>query len=330
MTVTNIPATLGRKSWTRPLLAAVTTMGLAVIGLLGPAVGPAAASGSPHTVPLSCPGGDARSTYDASVQPGIIVPDFAGWPYSPVIYTAYGFNAQTNTPQIIGNINVVDATDHLVAAWENSTDCGLNEDGVVITPNDDSRNAWVADSTGHVFGESELSGPPANNFGDASGLPLNKPIVGMTPTSDGNGYWLVASDGGIFNYGDAGFYGSAGSIRLNQPIVGMSVSPDGHGYTLVASDGGVFDYGDAGFYGSLPGVLAPGQKLNSPIEGIVTTPDGKGYWMVAADGGIFNFGDAPFLGSLGSEHLASPIAGMFANGSGYTLVAQDGTLYPFT
>jgi hypothetical protein len=257
------------------------------------------------------------------------VPDTSGFPYSPTTYTAYGFNTQTQEAQIIGNFNEIGTTDHLVSAWENSTDCGLNEDGTVIAPNDDSRNAWVADSVGHVFGESDLSGPPANNFGDASGLPLNKPVVGMTPTSDGQGYWLVASDGGIFDYGDAGFFGSAGSIHLNQPIVGMSVSPGGQGYTLVASDGGVFNYGDSQFYGSLPGVLKPGQVLNSPIEGIVNTPDGGGYWMVAADGGIFTFGDAPFLGSLGSEHLASPIAGMFANGNGYTLVAQDGTLYPF-
>jgi hypothetical protein len=52
--------------------------------------------------------------------------------------------------------------------------------------------------------------------------------------------------------------------------------------------------------------------------------------MVASDGGIFAFGNAPFLGSLGSQNLASPIAGMFADSSGgYTLVAQDGTLYPF-
>lgn len=172
------------------------------------------------------------------------------------------------------------------------------------------------DSTGHVFGESDLSGPPANNFGDASGINLNQPIVGMTPTSDGQGYWLVASDGGIFTYGDALFYGSTGNIRLNQPIVGMSVTADGEGYTLVATDGGVFNFGDSQFYGSLPGVLKPGQKLNSPIEGIVNTPDGRGYWMVAADGGIFTFGDAPFLGSLGSERLASPIAGMFANANG--------------
>ena len=256
------------------------------------------------------------------VQPGIIVPDAAGFPYLPVTYTAYGFNKQQNAPEIIGNISTVATTDHLVAAWTNSTDCLGNDD--------DSRNAWVADATGHVIGESELPGPAANNYGDASGLPLNKPIVGMTPTADGRGYWLVAADGGIFDYGDAGFYGSAGSIHLNQPIVGMSVSPDGHGYTLVASDGGVFNYGDAHFFGSLPGVLGPGKTLNKPIEGIVTTPDGGGYWMVASDGGIFTFGDAPFLGSVGGLNLASPIAGMFANGNGYTLVAQNGTLYPFT
>ena len=38
------------------------------------------------------------------------------------------------------------------------------------------------------------------------------------------GYWLVASDGGVFNYGDAGFFGSAGALPLNKPIVGMAAS----------------------------------------------------------------------------------------------------------
>jgi hypothetical protein len=36
------------------------------------------------------------------------------------------------------------------------------------------------------------------------------------------GYWLVASDGGIFTFGDAGFYGSEGGHVLNKPIVGMT------------------------------------------------------------------------------------------------------------
>ncbi len=283
------------------------------------------ATTTPNTVPINCAGQglpDNRSPYDASVQPGIIVPDFIGWPFFPVTYTAYGFNKQEEEPQIIGNFGTVATTDHLVAAWENSTDCFGNDDF--------SRNAWVADDTGHVFGESDLSGPPANNFGDASGLRLNKPMVGMTPTANGQGYWLVAADGGIFAFGNALFYGSTGSLRLNRPVVGMSVSSNGAGYTLVASDGGVFCFGNALFYGSIPGILKPGQQLNKPIEGIVTTPDGGGYWMVASDGGVFAFGNAPFLGSLGGQQLASPIVGMFSNGQGYTLVALDGTLYPFT
>ena len=39
---------------------------------------------------------------------------------------------------------------------------------------------------------------------------------------DGKGYLLVASDGGIFNYGDAGFFGSTGAQTLNKPVVGMA------------------------------------------------------------------------------------------------------------
>ena len=43
-----------------------------------------------------------------------------------------------------------------------------------------------------------------------------------SPASMANGYWLVAADGGIFSYGDAGFYGSTGGTTLNKPIVGMA------------------------------------------------------------------------------------------------------------
>ena len=60
----------------------------------------------------------------------------------------------------------------------------------------------------------------------------------MAPTADGRGYRLVASDGGVFTYGDAGFYGSMGGRTLDAPVVGMAATPDGRGYWLVASDGG--------------------------------------------------------------------------------------------
>ncbi len=146
-----------------------------------------------------------------------------------------------------------------------------------------------------------------NDFGDnvVDEVTLSTPPPGPGPGTATQGYWEVASDGGIFNYGTAGFYGSTGSIHLNKPIVGMAATSDGNGYWLVASDGGIFNYGDAGFYGSTGSI-----HLNKPIVGMAATPDGKGYWLVASDGGIFNYGDAGFYGSTGSIHLNKPIVGM--------------------
>ena len=52
---------------------------------------------------------------------------------------------------------------------------------------------------------------------------LNEPIVGMAATLS-DGYWLVASDGGIFNYGVAGFLAQRAAHPMNKPIVGMALS----------------------------------------------------------------------------------------------------------
>jgi len=147
-------------------------------------------------------------------------------------------------------------------------------------------------------------------------------LIAPTPS----GYWLVARDGGIFSFGDAGFFGSTGGIRLNQSIVGMAATPTGNGYWLVASDGGIFTFGDAGFYGSTGGI-----RLNQPILGMAATPTGNGYWLVASDGGIFTFGDAGFYGSTGGIRLNQPILGMAATptGNGYWLVASDGGIFTF-
>jgi hypothetical protein len=66
---------------------------------------------------------------------------------------------------------------------------------------------------------------------------------------------MVASDGGIFAFGDAGFFGSMGGQPLAQPIVGITSTIDGQGYWMVASDGGIFAFGDAEFLGSMGGRL---------------------------------------------------------------------------
>lgn len=166
----------------------------------------------------------------------------------------------------------------------------------------------------------------ASYHGDASHLPLVKPIVGMAVHPSGRGYWLVASDGGVFTFGAAPFYGSAGGLPLVKPIVGMAAHPKGNGYWLVASDGGVFTYGAARFFGS-----AGGLPLTSPVVGMAARPSGKGYWLVAADGGVFTYGDAPFRGSMGGKVLKRPVTGMAStlDGRGYYLVSSDGGVFTF-
>ncbi len=160
--------------------------------------------------------------------------------------------------------------------------------------------------------------------------PSTSPALIQTVLSPGpaatGGYWLVASDGGIFAFGDAGFFGSTGALTLNKPVVGIASTPDGKGYWLVASDGGIFGFGDAGFFGS-----TGAQTLNKPVVGIASTPDGKGYWLVASDGGIFGFGDAGFFGSTGALTLNKPVVGIAStpDGKGYWLVASDGGIFGF-
>ena len=74
--------------------------------------------------------------------------------------------------------------------------------------------------------------------------PSIDPLSGWPRASTDSDTGLVASDGGIFDYGDAGFFGSTGGLPLHQPIVAMTTAPDGGGYWLVASNGGIFKFGD--------------------------------------------------------------------------------------
>jgi hypothetical protein len=156
--------------------------------------------------------------------------------------------------------------------------------------------------------------------------PLTAPVVGMAATLDGHGYWEVAADGGIFAFGDAGFYGSMGGKHLDKPVVGIATTPSGDGYWEVASDGGIFTFGNASFYGSVGG-----HALDAPVVGISATADGRGYWEVASDGGIFAFGDAGFYGSMGGKHLDKPVVGIATtpSGDGYWEVASDGGIFAF-
>ena len=163
-------------------------------------------------------------------------------------------------------------------------------------------------------------------------IALARKVVGLASTADGRGYWEVAADGGLFAFGDAGFYGSMGGRPITKPVVGMAPTHDGRGYWEVASDGGIFAFGDAPYLGSMGGTaLVPsggghGQDarrraatgsprrtaasspsatppsaarpaavaLQAPIVSM-TPSSTAGYWLAASDGGIFSFG-VPFHG----------------------------------
>ena len=157
-------------------------------------------------------------------------------------------------------------------------------------------SAWPPPPTARATGWSPAtaaSSPSATPASTARGRPaLNQPIVGMAATPDGKGYWLVATDGGIFAFGDAGFYGSrAASPQQADRRHGRHPRRQGllagRPPTAASSPSAT-----PRFYGS-----TGGQPLNKPIVGMAATPDGKGYWLVATDGGVFAFGDAGFFGS---------------------------------
>src|SRR5678809_375210 len=98
----------------------------------------------------------------------------------------------------------------------------------------------------------------------------------MASTPTGRGYWLVASDGGIFAFGDAGFFGSTGGMRLNKPVVSMAATPTGKGYWLVARDGGIFAF-DVPFHGSVPGLRLSSYAGSVDIQ---PTGSGDGYYVL--------------------------------------------------
>ncbi len=97
----------------------------------------------------------------------------------------------------------------------------------------------------------------------------------MAATPSGHGYWFTASDGGVFAFGDAGFYGSLGSVPQSRPVVAMGSTSDGQGYWFTNNNGGVTAYGDATYWGSAPQVLA------QPVVGMAEAP-GSGHFTASA------------------------------------------------
>jgi hypothetical protein len=180
-------------------------------------------------------------------------------------------------------------------------------------------HAWAGPASDYSYADGDVRSLWVAPVTFADGTPTI--AAGEAP----EGYHLFARDGGVFAFGDAGFFGSMGGAHLDAGVV--AGAPDGAtaGYWEASADGGVFAFG-APFAGSMGG-----RPLAAPIVGMAGSPDGGGYWLVAADGGVFAFGDAGFFGSTGGTRLAAPVVGMAVtpDGLGYWLVAADGGVFAF-
>ncbi len=98
---------------------------------------------------------------------------------------------------------------------------------------------------------------------------------------------------------------------------GVTPSPPSsgqQGYVWVNPAGGVVTYGNVSFEGDLytEGYtgLSGSHPLPSPIVGAAALANGSGYYLVAADGSVYSFGAAPFLGSMYGRYTNGAITGI--------------------
>jgi hypothetical protein len=135
----------------------------------------------------------------------------------------------------------------------------------------------------------------------------------MASTPDGRGYWLAASDGGVFTFGDAGYYGSASGSVGGKPVVAIASTVDGGGYWLVGSDGAVHNFGDAALLGEPGGQAVAIAQAPASAWGSSGQAAGGSYWVAGPFGTVTGFGDASFEGDLASPPDA-PVVALVAAG----------------
>ena len=92
------------------------------------------------------------------------------------------------------------------SSWVPASDATtVNSAGCATVTVNSSSSPDIAEMTGTVFAA-------AQNTTTTTTSATSSPVAG---------YWLAGADGGVFSFGDAGFYGSMGDQHLNAPIVGI-------------------------------------------------------------------------------------------------------------
>lgn len=264
----------------------------------------------------------------------------------PVAYHAAGTSAEwVEEAPTEASTNVIEKlADYGTVAFSDMTVSGPGTASATLAPVDlvqPPSNVVVSYPSQYNPGADSFQltyGRPPPGLGSYRAVPLSVPAgtpatTTTAPTGDSgpgsaHGYWLAGADGGVFAFGDAGFFGSAVGRDGGQRIVGMAATADDEGYWLVSSAGEVFAFGDATSQGSLP---ALGLRPRAPVVGMAAAPGG-GYWLVSADGGVFSFGGAPFEGSCASTGACdAPAVAIVADGGadGYWVLLANATMVPF-
>ncbi|HEX6348401.1 MAG TPA: hypothetical protein VF160_03305 [Candidatus Dormibacteraeota bacterium] len=140
------------------------------------------------------------------------------------------------------------------------------------------------------------------------------------------GYNILTGFGGIYSFGNAGYYGNLIDRGYPGPAIGLAETPDGLGYDILNTAGAIYTFGDAQYHGNL---LDHGYP--SPAVAIAVTPSGGGYAILNSSGALYTFGDAPYFGNLLDHGFPGP-AVSFAytpSGRGYSILTASGAIYSF-
>ncbi|HEX3839660.1 MAG TPA: hypothetical protein VHU85_02605, partial [Acidimicrobiales bacterium] len=154
------------------LLALASLSEMATIGVVGLNTGPAAAVTNPHIT--------------TAVAPAITT--------QPMNQSAIVGDSATFTAAASGTPNPT-------VQWLVSTDGGHMFNAIP----DATTDTLIIAGTTFAQGHNQYQALFTNIQGTALTFPAT---LTVTTAPKGHGYWLVASDGGIFSFGDAGFYGS--------------------------------------------------------------------------------------------------------------------------
>lgn len=156
------------------------------------------------------------------------------------------------------------------------------------------------------------------------------PIIDVATRPRGHGFWALDAVGGVFCFGDAGYFGSIpglGEQVQTAPIVAMTATPSSMGYWILDAAGGVYAFGDAEFHGSTPALRL--ETPPAPAVDLVRSSTGSGYAILERNGVIRVFGDAVLDGPSDPLPITEATALAATPGiGGYLVVDPRGFVFP--